>query len=137
MESSFLSSGNSFPFNTTNFSNALMDSDDYANGGIGGGVGGGGASNSDYFTPFELFLAVLTCITYSITMIVGIIGNSLVLLTVLLQPKMQSTTNILILNLAIAELLFILICVPFTGVNYVLRYVYLLYIYKVKTNTTN
>ena len=75
----------------------------------------------DYYTPFEFFLAILIGITYSITMIVGIIGNSLVLLTVLLQPQMRSTTNILILNLAIAELLFIIICVPFTGVNYVLR----------------
>lgn len=70
---------------------------------------------------FELKIAILIGITFSITFIVGIIGNSLVLLTILFQKQMRSTTNILILNLAIAELLFILICVPFTGLNYVLR----------------
>ena len=40
---------------------------------------------------------------------------------ILLQKKMHNATNILILNLAIAEIVFIIICVPFTGLNYVLR----------------
>lgn len=72
-------------------------------------------------TSFEVKIAILIGITFSITIIVGIIGNSLVFLTILLQKQMRSTTNILILNLAIAELLFILLCVPFTGFNYVSR----------------
>lgn len=79
------------------------------------GTSGGG------YTPFELKIAILISITFGITIIVGIIGNLLVLLTILLQKQMRSTTNILILNLAIAELFFILLCVPFTGLNYVLR----------------
>jgi allatostatin receptor len=72
------------------------------------------------YTPFELKIAILIGITFTITLIVGIIGNSLVLLTILIKKQMRSSTNILILNLAIAELLFILLCVPFTGLNYVL-----------------
>jgi len=72
-------------------------------------------------SSFETKIAILVAVTFSITFIVGMIGNSLVLLTILFQKQMRSTTNILILNLAIAELLFILICVPFTGLNYVLR----------------
>lgn len=72
-------------------------------------------------SSFELKITILVGITFGITIIVGIVGNSLVLLTILLQKQMRSTTNILILNLAIAELLFILLCVPFTGLNYVLR----------------
>ena len=75
----------------------------------------------NHYTAFELKIAILISITFGITIIVGIIGNSLVLLTILLQKQMRSTTNILILNLAFAELLFILLCVPFTGFNYVLR----------------
>lgn len=69
---------------------------------------------------FETLLIYLVGITYSITIIVGIIGNSLVFLTILCQKQMRSTTNILILNLALAELIFIVFCVPFTGFNYVL-----------------
>jgi allatostatin receptor len=72
------------------------------------------------YTPFEFKIAILIGITFTITLVVGIIGNSLVLLTILLKKQMRSTTNILILNLAIAELLFIMLCVPFTGLNYVL-----------------
>ena len=71
-------------------------------------------------SAFELRIAYLIAITFGITIIVGIIGNSLVFLTIMFQKQMRSTTNILILNLAIAELLFIFICVPTTGLNYVL-----------------
>ena len=70
---------------------------------------------------FEFRIALVVGITFSITFFVGLIGNLLVLLTVLLQKQMRNATNILILNLAIVELLFIIICVPFTGLNYVLR----------------
>ena len=38
------------------------------------------------------------------------------------NPQMKNTTNMLILNLAVADLLFILICVPFTASDYVLMY---------------
>lgn len=72
---------------------------------------------------FESKIAIIVGISFSITFVVGIIGNSLVLVTILFQKQMRSTTNILILNLAIAELLFILICVPSTGLNYALMYV--------------
>nr|QVK45655.1 G protein-coupled receptor [Proales similis] len=72
------------------------------------------------YSAFELKIAILITITFGITIIVGIVGNLLVLLTIVLRKQMRSTTNILILNLAVAELLFILLCVPFTGLNYVL-----------------
>ncbi len=72
-------------------------------------------------SAFERRLAYLITITFGITIIVGIVGNLLVLLTILFQKQMRSTTNILILNLAIAELLFICICVPLTALNYVVR----------------
>lgn len=73
------------------------------------------------FWSFETKIAILVGVTFSISIIIGLIGNALVLLTFLFQKQMRSTTNIIILNLAIAELLFIFLCVPFTGLNYVLR----------------
>lgn len=36
------------------------------------------------------------------------------------NPSMRSTTNLLINNLAIADILFVLFCVPFTASDYVL-----------------
>ncbi len=70
---------------------------------------------------FELKMSILVLTTFSLTFIIGLVGNFMVLLTILLQKKMQSTTNILILNLAIAELIFICLCVPATGSNYILK----------------
>ncbi|CAF0711269.1 unnamed protein product [Brachionus calyciflorus] len=74
----------------------------------------------DIHLTFESKMAILVGITFSATIVIGLVGNSLVLLTYLFQKQMRSTTNIIILNLAIAELLFIFLCVPFTGFNYVL-----------------
>ncbi|EDV90488.1 GH14161, partial [Drosophila grimshawi] len=45
--------------------------------------------------------------------------NLLVILVVLLNKNMHSTTNLLIVNLAAADLLFVIFCVPFTAVDYV------------------
>ena len=70
-------------------------------------------------SDFELTISLITGITFIITFIVGIIGNTMVLLTIILHRKMRNRTNILILNLAIAELIFIMICVPSTGLNFI------------------
>ncbi len=48
----------------------------------------------------------------------GVIGNTLVILVVSTNHQMRNTTNALILNLALADLLFIIFCVPFTATDY-------------------
>jgi len=45
-----------------------------------------------------------------------------VVLVVAANQQMRSTTNLLIINLAVADLLFIVFCVPFTGTDYVLPF---------------
>nr|QPZ46760.1 allatostatin A receptor [Grapholita molesta] len=52
--------------------------------------------------------------------IVGLVGNALVVLVVSANPGMRSTTNLLIINLAVADLLFVIFCVPFTATDYVM-----------------
>ncbi|GAB0095592.1 G protein-coupled receptor, rhodopsin-like [Sergentomyia squamirostris] len=52
--------------------------------------------------------------------ITGLMGNILVVLVVVSNPGMRSTTNILIINLALADLLFVIFCVPFTATDYML-----------------
>ncbi len=51
----------------------------------------------------------------------GLFGNALVVLVVASNQQMRNTTNILIINLAMADLLFIIFCVPFTAADYVMR----------------
>jgi allatostatin receptor len=36
------------------------------------------------------------------------------------NPLMRSTTNILIINLAISDLMFVIMCIPFTASDYIL-----------------
>ena len=76
------------------------------------------SQSSDHF---EFKMTILVVLTFSLTFVVGLIGNIMVVLTILCQKKMQSTTNLLILNLAIADLIFCVLCIPSTGLNYVLR----------------
>lgn len=69
-------------------------------------------------TFVETIRPVVT-ICFSLIGITGFLGNTLVIFVVLLNPQMRSTTNMLIINLAIADLLFVIFCVPFTAIDYV------------------
>ena len=57
-------------------------------------------------------------IIYAIITVTGFVGNGLVMLVILVNKNMRSTSNILILNLAATDLLFVIICVPFTAVYF-------------------
>ncbi|CAN8030659.1 unnamed protein product [Ixodes persulcatus] len=70
----------------------------------------------------EEVLAIVVPILFGAIAVIGFFGNALVVLVVLCNPQMRSTTNILIINLAMADLLFIVFCVPFTGWDYTLNY---------------
>lgn len=72
---------------------------------------------SDELMPFN----VLTAVIYSIVFIVGILGNTLVIYVVIRYTKMKTVTNLYILNLALADELYIL-GIPFLGTNSVLSY---------------
>nr|AKQ63070.1 DH31-like receptor 2 [Platynereis dumerilii] len=67
---------------------------------------------------FALWI-VVTPILFGFIFIVGIAGNSLVVYVILAKPQMRSVTNLLLLNLAIADISFLLICIPFTAYKYV------------------
>ncbi|KAG8571416.1 hypothetical protein GDO81_011637 [Engystomops pustulosus] len=65
---------------------------------------------------------VITLVVFGIIFALGVLGNSLVI-TVLARSKPgkpRSTTNIFILNLSIADLAYLLFCVPFQSTVYVL-----------------
>ncbi|RWS28189.1 allatostatin-A receptor-like protein [Leptotrombidium deliense] len=70
----------------------------------------------------DKYISIIVPIFFGIIVVVGLIGNALVVIVVLCNPQMRSTTNLLIINLAIADLLFIVVCVPFTAWDYALSY---------------
>ena len=56
---------------------------------------------------------------FGLILIVGISGNALVLYVILSQQAMRTVTNILLLNLAVSDISFLVITVPFTAYKYV------------------
>ncbi|XP_012145766.1 allatostatin A receptor 1 isoform X1 [Megachile rotundata] len=70
----------------------------------------------------EQIVEIVVPICFGMIGIVGLIGNFLVVIVVAANPGMRSTTNILIINLAVADLLFVIFCIPFTTTDFVLPY---------------
>ncbi|XP_075587813.1 allatostatin-A receptor isoform X2 [Dermatophagoides farinae] len=82
-------------------------------------------NNNNNVNPFETLqkvVSIIVPILFAVIVIVGLVGNSLVVIVVKCNPQMYSTTNLLIINLAIADLLFIIFCVPFTAWDYAFPY---------------
>lgn len=67
---------------------------------------------------FMAIAVTIICVLFSLITIIGFLGNMLVILVVTLNQSMRNSTNLLVLNLAIADLSFIMICVPFTAIKY-------------------
>lgn len=97
-----------------------------------GGGGGGGLPGSAYETPLlrlgmsiweaarlDLYRqspagVILLCFAYTLVFVIGIVGNSFVVTIVCRSPKMRTVTNIFIANLALADILVLVICLPAT-----------------------
>lgn len=58
-------------------------------------------------------LRIITLTLYVVIFLVSAVGNSLVCVVILRRQKMKTVTNYFILNLAIADLTFTCICIPF------------------------
>ena len=70
----------------------------------------------------EQFLNILwtyiTPIAFALITLVGTIGNSLVIYVILAKKQMRTSTNLMLLNLAVADISFLLVCAPFTAYKY-------------------
>lgn len=53
-----------------------------------------------------------TLIVYSLTFLLGLTGNTLIIFTITVYRRMKSTTNLFLASLASADLLLILCCIP-------------------------
>ncbi|XP_010001901.1 PREDICTED: galanin receptor type 2 [Chaetura pelagica] len=65
--------------------------------------------------------ALLIPLLYLLIFLVGTVGNCLVLAVLLRGGRGKNTTNLFILNLGVADLCFILFCVPFQATIYTLE----------------
>lgn len=71
---------------------------------------------NDYFGDV-LYCAVVPFL-FGLVTLTGVIGNSLVIYVICSKQKMRTLTNLLLLNLAFADLSFVLICPPFTAYEF-------------------
>lgn len=78
-------------------------------------------NESDYWTDYDYDIQSFTMpldeiipvsFIYGITMILGIVGNVLVIYTIATYQRMKTITNTFLVSLASADLLVILVCVP-------------------------
>lgn len=60
---------------------------------------------------FQVIVPLLFC---TVT-VVGVAGNTLVIYVIMFKHVARTVTNLLLLNLAIADLSFVIICPPFTA----------------------
>ncbi|CRL01046.1 CLUMA_CG014235, isoform A [Clunio marinus] len=58
--------------------------------------------------------SIIYCIAYTLVFSVGLVGNLFVISVVFRVPRMRTVTNLFIANLAIADVLVIVFCVPAT-----------------------
>ena len=77
-----------------------------------------GPAPKEVFKKMEKVVSIVVPIFFSIIVFVGFVGNLLVVLVVTFNKQMRNTTNLLIMNLAVADLLFIIFCVPFSATAY-------------------
>ena len=73
-------------------------------------------SSSAPWYRYDIYSGGAITVAYSFVFIIGLLGNLLVTLAVLKGDgeMRQSVTNIFLVNLAIADLLVIVTCLPFT-----------------------
>ena len=79
---------------------------------------------ADHITvAVPLYLKLLATIFYPIAMILGFGGNTLVLLIAFNYNRIRTVTNFFIINLAISDLVFVILCIPSTYITaYLLQY---------------
>lgn len=73
-----------------------------------------GSADFDVLYRHSLSMTIVYCFAYIAVFLVGLVGNSFVIAVVLRAPRMRTVTNYFIVNLAIADILVIVFCLPAT-----------------------
>ncbi len=80
------------------------------------GSGVTGSPEPEFYPTLKqpVHMIIILSVAYSVVFLLGIIGNSLVVSLVYRNPRMHTVTNYFIVNLAIADILVCLFCLPIT-----------------------
>ena len=81
-----------------------------------GVAGAGDRFNYDYFN--FILNEVAVPLLFGLITVLGVVGNTLVVYVIVTRERMRTVTNLLLLNLAIADLLFVLVVPPFTAYQF-------------------
>ncbi|XP_045206566.1 cholecystokinin receptor-like [Mercenaria mercenaria] len=93
---------------TSNFENVTMENVSFQNVTV--------ARQNDDDISLKIAIGI-----YSTIFILAVVGNSLVILTLVQNKRMRTVTNVFLLNLAISDLLLAVFCMPFTLVPIMIR----------------
>ncbi|XP_029156860.1 neuropeptide SIFamide receptor-like [Nylanderia fulva] len=73
-----------------------------------------GEHTPDRLYRHSMAMSAVYCVAYVVVFVVGLIGNSFVIAVVYRSPRMRTVTNFFIVNLAVADVLVIVFCLPAT-----------------------
>lgn len=68
----------------------------------------------ELFYRHSAAMTVVYCVAYILVFAVGLVGNCFVIAVVFRSPRMRTVTNFFIVNLAVADILVIVFCLPAT-----------------------
>lgn len=68
----------------------------------------------DLFYRHTMTMTIVYCVAYFIVFALGLIGNFFVVAVVFRSPRMRTVTNYFIVNLAVADILVVVFCLPAT-----------------------
>lgn len=93
-----------------------VDDDDGSGmgGGPGSGMGAGGIGPGELWYRHSPAMTAVYCFAYTMVFLVGLVGNLLVVSVVCRSPRMRNVTNYFIVNLAVADVLVLVFCLPAT-----------------------
>ncbi|XP_030768167.1 neuropeptide SIFamide receptor-like [Sitophilus oryzae] len=74
----------------------------------------GTALASELFYRHSAAMTAVYCVAYILVFAVGLVGNFFVIAVVIRSPRMRTVTNFFIVNLAVADILVIVFCLPAT-----------------------
>ncbi|KAH3863295.1 neuropeptide SIFamide receptor-like [Dreissena polymorpha] len=60
------------------------------------------------------YMILVYALTYGLVFVFGLLGNTFVVAVIYREPSMRNVTNYFILNMAVADLMVVLLCVPIT-----------------------
>lgn len=68
----------------------------------------------DLFYRHSMAMTIVYCVAYFIVFALGLVGNFFVIAVVFRSPRMRTVTNYFIVNLAVADILVVVFCLPAT-----------------------